>query len=80
MSTVPTSIAVTDSGIAIHLGKLLAQRNMSAAELAERIGIHQNNVSKLRTGDILYIRLATMAAICRELKCQPGDLLTFVED
>lgn len=79
MSTTPTTIAVTESGIAIHLGKLLALRGMSASELAERVGIHYNNISKLRAGDIAFIRLETMGAICRELKCQPGDLLSYHE-
>lgn len=75
----PTTISVTDSGVAIHLGKLLAQRNMTADELAQAIGIHANNVSKLRTGDISFIRLETLAKLCRVLDCQPGDLLTYID-
>lgn len=75
----PTSISVTNSGVAIHLGKLLARRGMTAEELAERIGIHANNVSKLRTGDISFIRLETLGKLCRVLECQPGDLLTYIE-
>lgn len=74
----PTTISVTDSGIAIHLGKLLARRGMTAEELAERIGIHPNNVSKLRVGDISFIRLETLAKLCGTLDCQPGDLLTYI--
>lgn len=73
----PTTISVTESGIAIHLGKLLADRGMTAEELAEKVGIHANNISKLRTGDISFIRLETLARLCRALECQPGNLLTF---
>lgn len=73
----PTTISVTESGIAIHLGKLLADQRMTAEELAEKVGIHANNISKLRTGDISFIRLETLARLCRALECQPGDLLTF---
>lgn len=76
----PTTISVTDSGVAIHLGKLLAQRGMTAEELAEKVGIHPNNVSKLRTGDIAFIRLETLGKLCRILECQPGDLLTYIPD
>jgi putative transcriptional regulator len=75
----PTTIAVTDSGIAVHLGKLLVDRGMTAEELADAVGIHSNNISKLRTGDISFIRLETLAKLCRTLECQPGDLLTFKE-
>lgn len=75
----PTTISVTASGIAVHLGKLLAQRSMTAEELAAAIEIHANNVSKLRTGDISFIRLETLAKLCRVLDCQPGDLLTYIE-
>jgi putative transcriptional regulator len=78
--SVAATISVTDSGIAIHLGKLLAQRGMTAEQLAESIGIHPNNVSKLRTGDISFIRLETLAKLCRTLDCQPGDLLTYIAD
>lgn len=76
----PTTIAVTDSGIAVHVGKLLAQRGMTMVELSTRIGIHQNNLSKLRTGEIAFIRLETLAKLCEILQCQPGDLLTYIPD
>lgn len=76
----PTTISVTESGVAIHLGKLLASRGMTSEELAEKVGIHANNISKLRTGDISFIRLETLAKLCRTLDCQPGDLLTYIAD
>lgn len=76
----PTTIAVTESGIAVHLGKLLAQRNMTADELAGAVGIHPNNISKLRTGEITFIRLETLFKVCQALDCQPGDLLTRIKD
>lgn len=62
--------------IMCHLDRLLRQRGMTGAELASRIGLHENSVSKLRQGDFSFIRLATLDALCRELDCQPGDLLT----
>lgn len=75
----PTLISVTGSGVKIHLGKLLADRRMTSEELAEKVGIHPNNLSKLRTGEVAFIRLETLAKLCRALQCQPGDLLTFTE-
>ncbi len=63
--------------IRIRLDVMLAERQMSNAELADRIGIHVNNVLRLRRGDISFIRLETLMALCRELKCQPGDLLEY---
>lgn len=64
-----------EHGIQIRLGVLLADRGMTSAELAERIGIHQNNVSRIKNGHIEGFKLATLAAICEALDCEPGDLL-----
>ena len=66
--------------IEINLDVMLAKRKMSSLELANRIGITQANLSILKTGKAKAIRFSTLEAICRELKCQPGDILTFLED
>ena len=66
--------------IVTRIDLLLAQRKMSAAELAERIGITAANLSILKNGHAKAIRFSTLAALCRELKCQPGDLLEFIDD
>ena len=53
---------------------------MSSGELAERIGLTQANLSILKTGKARAIRFSTLAAICRELDCQPGDILEYSEE
>ena len=66
--------------ILVNLDVMLAKRKMSSLELANRIGITQANLSILKTGKAKAIRFSTLEAICRELNCQPGDILTFRED
>lgn len=66
--------------ILVNLDVMLAKRKMTSAELAQRIGLTQANLSILKTGKAKAIRISTMDAICRELKCQPGDLFSFEED
>jgi putative transcriptional regulator len=66
-----------DSGIVIRLDTLLADRKMTLIQLAEAVGLHVNSVSRLKNGDISFIRLDTLGKICRALNCQPGDLLTY---
>ena len=63
--------------IVVHLDALLQERNMTATELAERIGITQANVSILKTGKAKAIRFSTLMAICDVLQCQPGDLISY---
>lgn len=63
--------------ILIELDKLLAERQMKSKELAERVGITQANLSILRSGKAKAIRFSTLMAICKELDCQPGDLLKY---
>ncbi|WP_374957969.1 helix-turn-helix domain-containing protein [Gilvibacter sp.] len=65
--------------ITIALDILLAERNMTSKELAERVGITQANLSILRSGKAKAIRFSTLLAICKELQCQPGDLLKYEE-
>ena len=66
--------------IIVNLDVMLAKRKMSSLELSNRIGLTQANLSILKTGKAKAIRLATLEAICRELNCQPGDLLEYRED
>lgn len=66
--------------IVVQLDRMLALRKMTSLELAERVGITQSNLSILKTGKARAVRLSTLDAICRELKCQPGDLLAYVEE
>ncbi|EIZ78081.1 putative transcriptional regulator [Novosphingobium sp. Rr 2-17] len=63
--------------IVVKLDDLLHHRRMTLTELAERIGITIANLSILKTGKAKAIRFSTLAAICRELGCQPGDLLSY---
>jgi putative transcriptional regulator len=66
--------------IIIHLDILLAKRKMRSKRLAELMGITEQNLSILKTGRAKAIRLSTLEALCRILQCQPGELLTYVED
>ncbi len=66
--------------ITVNLDVMLAKRKMSSLELANRIGLTQANLSILKTGKAKAIRFATLEAICRELNCQPGDLLEFTPE
>ena len=66
--------------IIVNLDVVLAKRKMTSLELAQRVGITQANLSILKTGKAKAIRFSTMDAICRELNCQPGDILEFVEN
>ena len=63
--------------IVVRLDALLHQRRMTLTDLAERIGITLANLSILKTGKAKAIRFSTLEAICRELDCQPGDLLGY---
>ena len=65
--------------IIVNLDVMLAKRKMSSLELANKIGITQANLSILKTGKAKAIRFSTLAAICKELDCQPGDILEFRE-
>ena len=66
--------------VIVNLDVMLARRKMSSLELAQRIDLTPANLSILKTGKAKAIRMSTLGAICRELKCQPGDLLEYVED
>jgi putative transcriptional regulator len=66
--------------IVVRLDVVMAKRKVRGLELAERVGLTQANVSKLKTGHVKAIRFSTLEALCRELDCQPGDLLEYVRD
>ncbi len=63
--------------IIINVDVMLAKRKMSVTELAEKVGITMANISILKNGKAKAIRLSTLAAICKALDCQPGELLEF---
>ena len=66
--------------IEIRLDLVLVQRKMSLTELSERIGISMTNLSLLKTGKVKGMRFSTLEAICRELDCQPGDILEYIPE
>ena len=66
--------------IILRLDRVMADRKMSLNELAEKVGISNVNMSKIKTGKISAIRFSTLNGICRVLNCQPGDVLEYVED
>jgi len=66
--------------IQINIDMMMAKRKMSLTELSERVGISMTNLSLLKTGKVKGIRFSTLEAICRELECQPGDILEYVPD
>jgi putative transcriptional regulator len=65
------------TAITVHLDALLESRGLTLTELADRVGLTIANLSILKTGKARAIRFTTLTALCAELGCQPGDLLTF---
>ncbi len=63
--------------IIVNLDIMMARRKISLGELAERVGITPANLSVLKTGKAKAIRFSTLEAICKELDCQPGDILEY---
>ena len=66
--------------IIVNLDVMLARRKMRSKELAERIGITEQNVSLLKSGKVKGVRFDTLALICEALDCQPGDILEYHRD
>lgn len=66
--------------IIVNLDIILENRNMKSNELAEKIGITTANLSILKTGKAKAVRFSTLEAICRELDCQPGDILEYKKE
>lgn len=65
--------------IILRLDRVMADRKITLNELAEKVGITNANLSNIKTGKISAIRFSTLDAICRELNCQPGDILEYNE-
>lgn len=66
--------------IVVHLDVMLAKRKMRSRELAERVGITEQNISLLKSGKVRGVRFDTLAQICEALQCQPGELLEYRPD
>jgi putative transcriptional regulator len=64
--------------IIVRLDRMMADRKIQLTDLAERVGISLVNLSNLKTGKVKAVRFSTLNSICRELKCQPGDILEYV--
>ena len=72
----PVDVTESDA-ISVRLDELVAARGITLTELASRVGITLVNLSVLKNGRGKAIRFSTLAALCRELDCQPGDLLVY---
>ena len=66
-------------GIVVHLDRVLAERDLTLTELASRVGVTLVNLSVLKNNRARAIRFSTLDALCRELDCQPGDILSYSE-
>ncbi len=66
--------------IILRLDRVMADRKISLNELSERVGISNVNLSNLKTGKVKAVRFSTLNALCRELGCQPGDILEYRQD
>ncbi|MGB7605926.1 MAG: helix-turn-helix transcriptional regulator [Lutisporaceae bacterium] len=63
--------------IIVRLDRMMADRKIQLNDLAEGVGISIVNLSNLKTGKVKAVRFSTLSAICRELNCQPGDILEY---
>lgn len=66
--------------IRVTLDRVLLDRRMSLTELSERVGVTLANLSILKTGKAKAVRFSTLEALCRELQCQPGDILVYDDE
>ena len=66
--------------IVVNLDVMMAKRKIAAGDLAERVGITAANLSILKNNKAKAVRFSTLEALCREVDCQPGDLLEYVEE
>jgi len=66
--------------IVVNLDVMLARRKMKSKDLADAIGLSETNLSLFKQGHVKGVRFATLEAICRQLDCQPGDLLEYRPD
>ncbi len=70
----------TNMAIQVNIDLMLARRKLSLTELSKRLGISITNLSLLKTGKVKGMRFRTLEALCRELECQPGDILEYLPD
>lgn len=63
--------------IVLRLDRVLADRKIRSKDLAERIGLSETNLSRIKTGRVVAVRFSTLDALCRELNCKPGDILDY---
>ena len=70
-------MALSNKSIGVTLEEMLESRQMTMTELADRVGITMANMSILKNGKAKAIRFSTLEAICKELDCQPGDILKY---
>ena len=66
--------------IIVNVDVMMAKRKMSLNELSEKVGISLSNLSILKTGKAKAVRVETLNSICRELNCQPGDIMEYNQD
>lgn len=66
--------------IVLKLDKVMKDRGVKLKDLAEKIGLTDANLSNIKTGKISAIRFSTLNALCKELNCQPADILEYCED
>lgn len=66
--------------IKLNLDQIMKKRKIKLKELAEKIDLTDANLSNIKTGKISAIRFSTLNALCKELQCQPADILEYVED
>ena len=66
--------------VRIHIDRLLVERGMSVGDFADAVGITPTNVAVLKNGRARAVRFSTLDAICRVLRCQPGDILSWTDD
>ena len=66
--------------IVLNLYKVMKERGVKLKDLATNIGLTDANLSNIKTGKISAIRFSTLNALCRELQCQPADILSYIED
>jgi putative transcriptional regulator len=69
----------TEPDIRIRLDFLLLERKMTLTQLAAEVGMHINALSRLKNGDVSFIRIETLRKLCKALDCQPGDLLSYTD-
>jgi putative transcriptional regulator len=71
--------SLSEHGVAVHLDELLDAKGMTLAQLADLVDVTVVNLSVLKNGRARAIRFSTLAALCRALDCQPGDLLSWTD-